>query len=81
LLKIKLKKRNELDVTGYDPILDKSVAKEHKIQQDYKFDNKKIDLIIILVNHTVLVKEFDNKKLFKNIKILDVFNFLKNETN
>ena len=77
----KLKKRNELDVTGYDPILDKSVAKEHKIQQDYKFDNKKIDLIIILVNHTVLVKKFNNKKLFKNIKILDVFNFLKNETN
>ena len=49
--------------------------------KNLELSTEKIDLIIILVNHTVLVKKFNNKKLFKNIKILDVFNFLKNETN
>ena len=77
----KLKKDNSLNTIGYDPILDKFVANKFNIEQNYKFKNKEIDLIVILVNHKVLIKRFSNKKLYQNIKILDVFNFLKNEKN
>jgi len=77
----KLKKDNSLDITGYDPILNDSLANKLNIKNNFKFKNKELDLIIILVNHKILIKKFRNKKLFKNTKILDVFNFLKNEKN
>tara|TARA_B100000902_G_scaffold397413_1_gene461139 strand:- start:15853 stop:17103 length:1251 start_codon:yes stop_codon:yes gene_type:complete len=77
----KLKKDNSLKIIGYDPILDETLAKKLNIKKYFKFKNKRVDLIVILVNHKILVKKFKNKKLFKNSKILDVFNFLKNEKN
>ncbi len=77
----KLKKDNSLKIIGYDPILNESLANKLNIKKNFKFKNKGVDLIVILVNHKILVKKFRNKKLFKNSKILDVFNFLKNEKN
>lgn len=77
----KLKKDNSLKIIGYDPILDETLANKLNIKKNFKFKNKRVDLIVILVNHKILIKKFRNKKLFKNSKILDVFNFLKNEKN
>ena len=77
----RLKKDNSLQIIGYDPILDETLANKLNIKKNFKFKNKRVDLIVILVNHKILVKKFRNKKLFKNSKILDVFNFLKNEKN
>ncbi len=75
----KLKKNQKLDIIAYDPILDKSVAKKFNIKKNCQFNNKKIDLAVMLVNHNILIKKFSNKKLFKETKILDIFKYLNNE--
>ena len=64
-------KKNKKNIFGFDPILNRDIAKKFNLISKDK-DFKKFDIYIILTNHSLIKKKL--KKLNNNKFIFNIFN-------
>ena len=64
-------KKNKKNIFGFDPILDKEVAKKNNLITSDKIF-KKFDIYVILTNHTSIIKRI--RKLSNNKTVFNIFN-------
>jgi len=73
----KMKRIKNLIVKAHDPYVDRDTTKKFNIIKYLDFNKEKFDLIILLVNHRIVIKSLKKVLNVKNLKILDIFHYLK----